>query len=210
MITALACGSGTLSTSGSGGRPYRDHARLASGRRCPRKSAAERLDIRPLEVRSDSGPTGGCCVVAGLSCSMLAFPLGSMRGNSSSSPRMAASSSSETRLPGCAGPPGSLPAWPVPSPSGSPGPIGWPTSPSPARRRRAVLAVAESAAHRAAARDADQILPLRPIISPCVMYFRRFSRIFPRTICGNARRVAVDFHNHGDKECSWLVAVADG
>src|SRR6476620_5402007 len=27
--------------------------------------------------------------------------------------------------------------------------------------------------------------PLRPIISPCVTYFRRFSRIFPRTICLN-------------------------
>src|SRR4051812_42653486 len=27
--------------------------------------------------------------------------------------------------------------------------------------------------------------PLRPIISPWVTYFRRFSRIFPRTICLN-------------------------
>src|SRR5438132_13974150 len=27
--------------------------------------------------------------------------------------------------------------------------------------------------------------PFRPIISPCVTYFRRFSRIFPRTICLN-------------------------
>ena len=39
-------------------------------------------------------------------------------------------------------------------------------------------------------------LPLRPMSSPCEMYFRRFCRIRPRTMCAEARVVLVDLQRH--------------
>src|SRR5512142_3246960 len=109
------------------------------------------------------------------------LPFGSMRGRASSSPRMSASSSSETstsRM--CC--PSPWPAWPAPgcaSPceSGSPGsPSPWPTPPccfSP-KRKCGMSMVGTGMVMNS--------FPFLPIISPFWTYFLRLRLIRPRTM----------------------------
>ena len=75
----------------------------------------ERLQIGFLEMLERLGTGLADAVVLGLFLSMLAVPLGSMRGSSSSSPSISASSSSETSTSTRCPEPGSLPAPPAPS-----------------------------------------------------------------------------------------------
>ena len=129
---------------------------------------------------------------------MLALPLGSMRGSSSSSPRIAASSSSEISTSSTWPPPGSLPAWPLPS-CGSP----------PLADRLALFAVALADAAGAVLAEAEvRHVELRQgdadEIATLAADHLAVGDVLPQVLAdpaaddlSEAALIAFDFHDHG-------------
>src|SRR6266545_1714889 len=136
--------------------------------------------------RSDSGPVLLMPVYLSFQATIFSLPFGSMRGRASSSPRISASSSSETSTstrcsPGRS-PASPAPGWTSPCPSTSPtSPSPWATPPccfSP--NTKCGMSTDGSGMETA-------FLPLRATISPWLMYLRRFCLILPRMIWRNRR-----------------------
>src|SRR3989344_369869 len=114
--------------------------------------------------------------------SIVFFPRGSIRGSSSSSPRISASSWSESSTSSACSP-GLFPAWPWPSPGcGWPCAISSPGLPSPCPTPLRASPNLKRGISIDGIGIATLSLPLRTIMSPFVMYLRRSCLIRPLTM----------------------------
>src|SRR6185436_17924203 len=116
---------------------------------------------------------------------IFSVPLGWMRGSSSSSPMISASSCSETSM-SIRWSPGRSPASPLPGPCSPSLPSESPTLPSPCPTPPCCLSPClKCGMSTDGSGIATVSLPFFAIISPCEMYLRRFCLILPRMIWRN-------------------------
>ena len=186
MITAFDCGSGSLRQ-----LRYRLSSLIGTitgffGSYVPieiwRRIAC--LYVR-RKWRSDSGPVLRMPEYLSFHATIFSVPFGWMRGSSSSSPMISASScrliSTSSRWS-----PGRSPASPAPGCSSPSWPSESPTSPSPCPTPPCCLSPClKCGMSTDGIGIATVSFPFFAIISPCEMYLRRFCLIFPRMIWRN-------------------------
>ena len=153
-----------------------------------------------LKWRRLSGPAWRMPVYLSFSSMMLARPLGSIRGRASSSPRICGQLVQgqldlEDVLPGRVAGARRRPRrrWS--------GRSACRRRRAPGRRRRGSWSRSGTRGSRSAAGGSRRTRPpVLPIISPCVMYFRRSDLILPADDLLEPIGITIDFSNHG-----WLV-----